>query len=290
VLNRLIESRLALHNPKNALEQEHALTEIMQEFILRFLAETDFFQKALFHGGTCLRIFHNLPRFSEDLDFLLARPDPLFAWDPYLSAVRKSCEETGLRFEQTSREKADAAVKKAFLKTDSIGTILLLALPFQRQNPAKIRIKLEIDTRPPEGSAVETHFLSFPAPAAIATQTLSSGFATKTHALLCRPYVKGRDWFDLLWYAERRIIPDWSVLANALYQTGPWQAQKLDVTPEWFFSMLAERIRTLDWNSVREDVRRFLPLSEQKALALWSETYFLYRIDQLKKSTPSARE
>ena len=117
-----------------------------------------------------------------------------------------------------------AAVRKAFVKTDSIGSVVTLGLPFERVSSKKIRIRLEIDINPPQGSSFETSYLSFPTTAPLTTQTLPSGFGTKTHALLCRRYVKGRDWYDFLWYVARRTVPDLALLGNALLQQGPCTA------------------------------------------------------------------
>jgi hypothetical protein len=222
-----------------------------------------------------------LPRFSEDLDFLLRRPDPLFAWSPYIAPIQRDCEAEGIHFEALDKSRVDNAVKKNFLKTDSVGTLIILDLPYSRQAAKKLRIKLEIDTNPPAGSALETHFLTFPGPATVTTQDLPSGFATKAHALLCRGYAKGRDWYDFLWYVDRRVSPNFPLLQNALAQVGPWAGQPLQVTGDWFVEKMRERILELDWKAVREDVRRFLPLRDQQGLNLWSAQFFLYLADQM---------
>jgi hypothetical protein len=182
----------------------------------------------------------------------------------------------GIAFELQDKSAADTAVQKAFLKTDSIGKILLLALPLERPNPRKIRIKLEIDTNPPAGSSVQTSYITFPGVAAVTTQTLPSGFGAKAHALLCRACVKGRDWYDFVWYASRKIKPDLALLQNALVQQGPWVGQSLDVTPAWFLDELDAAIHRIDWEEARSDVRQFVPTSEQPGIDVWSTEFSVF--------------
>lgn len=282
MIKELLEERIRQFAPGDVLEQENVLKELMQECILVSLSRTGLFANAVFHGGTCLKIFYGLQRFSEDLDFFLNDPHVNFSWNDCLEVVRRDLEEMGVHFEAIDRSKADQAVKKAFLKTDSVGTVLLLDLPFERNLRRKIRVRLEIDTNPPGRSRLETHFLTFPAAAAITTQTLEAGFATKLHALLCRPYAKGRDWYDFLWYVSRYIQPQFDLLADALKQVGPWREQKeLIVEPAWLLEQLRFRIRGLDWKKVCDDVQRFLPRLEQESLSLWKEEFFLYHVEKM---------
>ena len=177
-------------------------------------------------------------------------------------------------------------MRKAFLKTGSIGKVLTPGLPYGRHTRRKIRVKLEIDTNPPEGSGYETGYLYFPRLASLTVQSLSSGFATRAHALLCRTCTKGRDWYDLTWYAGRRIEPDFQLLGNALRQQGPWKNERLEVTVPWFLGALREKIRTIDWGVARSDVQRFLPASEQEGLRLWSEEFFLYQAGLMEGYLP----
>ncbi|HOX06518.1 MAG TPA: nucleotidyl transferase AbiEii/AbiGii toxin family protein [Planctomycetota bacterium] len=281
MIGELLRERIRQYGPANAVEQDNVLQEIMQHFVLAGLSRSGFFSAAAFHGGTCLRILYGTSRFSEDLDFLLREPDPGFAWGQHLDAVRQDCLTQGIRFEAQERSATDSAVRKAFLKTDSIGQILELDLPFSRQRARKVRIKLEVDTNPPAGSAFETHYITFPVTSAISTQTLASSFALKSHALLCREYAKGRDWHDFLWYVARKTRPDLGLLAGALDQQGPWAGRKVQVTPEWYLETMRERIQGLDWATARADVERFLPAREQESLALWEPALFLYHLERL---------
>ncbi len=279
----MLKNRIREYAPANVVEQENVLQELMQHYVLASLSRAGMFSEAIFHGGTCLRIIYGTNRFSEDLDFLLKSPNPAFRWNKYLERIEKDCAQEGIEFELQDRSKAETAVQKAFLKTDSIGTLLMLELPFERYNPKKIRIKLEIDTNPPAGSDFETSYITFPNTAAITTQTLSSGFATKAHALLCRRYIKGRDWYDFTWYVRRKAKPNFSLLRNALDQQGPWAGRDIDVNVDWFVNAIRAVIQQIDWNTTRLDVQRFLPVREQESLGEWTEEFFLYQTERLKQ-------
>ena len=165
-----------------AAEQENALKEILQEIALFALWRADFFDVALFQGGTSLRILHGLPRFSEDLDFLLRQPDPDFNWTPYLDRMTDVFREFGLKLETQSRERMDRAIRQAVLKDDSIARQLDLQFAATGSNRT-IRIKLEIDTNPPALSGEATTFLDFPADFEVRHQDLPSNFALKIHAI-----------------------------------------------------------------------------------------------------------
>ncbi|MFC1706806.1 nucleotidyl transferase AbiEii/AbiGii toxin family protein [Planctomycetota bacterium] len=282
MIQDLLAAKLREYDPSDVLEQENVLQEVMQHFILGSLSRTGLFTKAVFHGGSCLRIFHRTRRFSEDLDFMLKAPDEQFQWASVLATVLEDHALEGIHFEVTDRSSQETAVRKAFLKTDSIGTTLDVDLPFNRHVRKKLRIKLEVDTRPPAGSTFETRYLTFPATAAITTQTLASGFATKLHALLCRSYTKGRDWYDFIWYVGKRVIPSLPLFECAIAQQGPWAGTNQTVTEAWLVAAVRSRISTTDWETAARDVRRFLPAEEQNGLALWGKELFLQQVDQLE--------
>lgn len=276
--NNILNQRLKTYSIQSVEDEENALKEILQEVALYALSTTDFFSHALFHGGTALRILYQLPRFSEDLDFVLKTPDPAFDWQRYINAVINAFALYGIEPEVQDRSKADAAVKKLFLKDNSIGKII--HLDFHHHSHRKLLIKLEIDTNPPAGSNQERRFLDFPIDYAISTQDLSSNFSGKCHALLCRPYVKGRDWFDFSWYISQAITPNLALLENALNQIGPWESRQIQVTKQWLIAALKEKILEINWRQVSMEVRRFLNAEQAKALDLWGSDFFL---DKLKK-------
>ena len=278
---QMIRDRLDSYGCRSTLEEEQALREITQEIVLAAIGRTDFFQKAGFQGGTCLRIFHGLNRFSEDLDFALQAPDSSFALRPYLDVLAKELTAYGYGLEVDDRSKADQAVRMALLKDDSLGNLLQLAYRPATGPSRKLRIRLEVDANPPAGASVEMKYLDFPYPSAICVFDPPSLFAGKLHALLCREYLKGRDWYDFIWYTARKTPVNHELLASALAQLGPWKGQQLHVDRGWCLAQLRVRIETTDWKRLREDVRRSVKPSELPSLDLWSREFFLAQCDKL---------
>jgi predicted nucleotidyltransferase component of viral defense system len=278
---RAIQDRLNSYGSASAVEEEQALREITQEIVLAALGRTDFFDKAAFQGGTCLRIFHGVNRFSEDLDFALKKPDKTFELRGYFKTVAEDLGAFGYRIELDDRSAADEVVKKAFFKDDSIGRLLKLDYRPKTGPLRKIRIKFEVDSNPPSGAGYEVRVMDFPFPAAVSLFNLRSLFAGKMHALLCREYEKGRDWYDFLWYAGKSVRPNFDLLAAALDQTGPWAGKKPVVHGEWCHGAMSEKIKSMDFSRLREDVRRFLKPVEWASLKLWSREFFLGRAAKL---------
>lgn len=276
----LLQERLAQYKLVDAVQQEQALKEILQELILYGLWRQDFFERAAFQGGTCLRILYGLPRFSEDLDFILKLPDAGFRWSSVLGGVTEVLSEFGVAAELVDRSRADRAVQMAMIKNDSLGG--QLELQFLDTAPGrKLRVKLEVDTHPPAGSGWEQRFHDFPTDFMVAVQDLPSNFALKLHALLCRPYLKGRDWFDFLWYVRRSTQPSLPHLQNALQQAGPYAGHQLEASPAWLEQALTTKIQTLDWSQAARDVEPFLPPLERRSLAVWGAPLFTERAAQL---------
>ena len=276
----MIQERLLSYQSKTVLEQENALKEIAQEIALMALSRAGFFRVAAFQGGTCLRILYGLERFSEDLDFVLEEPDKNFEWEKYINNMREEFSAYGFILEVKDRKKLENAVKVAFLKADSEGGIMILK--DMRTNRPKLKIKLEIDTNPPIGSEYELKYLDFPLAYSIKTQNLPSLFAGKCHALLCRDYTKGRDWYDFVWYISRQTQINFMLFNHAIGQAGQWAGQNITVTPEWFLNELKTKIIKMDWNIVKQDVARFLRQRELETLELWSTDFFLSRLDKLR--------
>jgi len=284
VIQDVLVNRLKEYTITNAFEQENVLQELVQQYVLSSLWRAKFFSHAAFHSGTCLRILFGMNRFSEDLDFVLKEASMSFEWQPYLQRIKEDCRAEGLEFEVTDREQLEKAVKKAFLKTDSIGQILNFELPYERRASRKIRIKLEVDTNAPAGALFETRYITFPVTAAITSMDLNSGFGSKSHALLCRHYIKGRDWYDFLWYASRGIVPNIVLLESALDQQGPWAGQKLRIDAKWYLDAMKRRIESVDWPAARADVERFLMSREQTSLELWTKELFLQQLEKLAEA------
>ncbi len=276
----LIQKRLEEYKAKNPLEEEQVIKEIIQEIALYALWRADFFEVAAFQGGTSLRILHKLPRFSEDLDFILKTPDSDFEWSDYLKKLLEYFEEFGLKTEVVDKSRMERNLKMAVLKDNSIANQLNLSF-FRGREDQKQKIKLEIDVNPPEGSAFEYKYLDFPADYEVCHQDLSSNFALKLHALLCRPYLKGRDWYDFSWYVKQKIKPNLTLLESALYQYGPWKDKDLVLDKVWLKKALLEKILTIDWKEAIVDVERFLSTAEKEGLKLWSERFFSGKVETL---------
>ncbi|MBW8014697.1 MAG: nucleotidyl transferase AbiEii/AbiGii toxin family protein [Planctomycetes bacterium] len=278
---KMIQERLNSYGCKSEIEEEQAIREITQEVMLAALGRTDFFKHAAFQGGTCLRIFYGLNRFSEDMDFILKNPDPNFDLGAHLHALTDELTAYGYNIEVTDRSRTDVAVRKAFLKDNSIGKVLKLNYGSQTGPLRKIRIKFEVDTNPPAGSELEIKYHDFPFVSSVTVQDKPSLFAGKVHALLCRKYIKGRDWYDLLWYTSQGIGINFQFLTSALNQQGPWQGQGAQADLIWCVGELKNTIVSMDWKATALDVRRFVRTTEQPSLDLWSKELFLAQLERL---------
>lgn len=276
----IIHQRLNSYPFVSPQEEINALKEIYQEIALAGLARGDFFKLAAFQGETALRIVHGLKRFSEDLDFILMHPMSTLPLDAYLETMRLEFQSFGILPEIKSRGSADGNVKKAFLKDDSYIGILELKHPRKRSDQQKLTIKIEIDTSPPEGSLYEAASLSFPYPFPVMLQDLPSLFASKLHAILCRRYEKGRDWFDFLWYLEKNVSFNEIFLKSALEQFGPYAQKDISSSKAWLREALKDKIEETDWDKARKDIENFLNPGDRRFVAHWSKELFL---SQLKK-------
>jgi predicted nucleotidyltransferase component of viral defense system len=280
---QMIQQRLLNYNCKTDIEEQQAIREITQEVVLAALGRGDFFKQALFQGGTCLRIFYGLNRFSEDMNFILRETNPDFQLKDHIKHLTDELAAYGYNIEITDRDKADVTVKKVFLKDDSLGKVIDLRHANQAGPMAKIRIKLEVDTNPPAGSGHELKYLDFPFVSSVAVQDRPSLFAGKLHALLCREYIKGRDWYDFIWYTGNRTGINYAFLTSAINQLGPWQGQSITVDKAWLLSELERKIVSMNWKQAAEDVRRFVRVAEQPSLDLWSKDLFLGQLDKLRR-------
>ena len=157
----LIQRRLDSYKATGPVEEEQAIKEILQEIALYALWRVGFFEVAAFQGGTSLRILHKLPRFSEDLDFILKEPNPEFEWSGYLEQLLNGLQEFGLKSEVLDKSHMDQRVNKALLKDNSIANQLNLAF-YRGHAGQKVNIKLEIDINPPQSSGYEYTYLDFP--------------------------------------------------------------------------------------------------------------------------------
>ena len=281
----MIKEWMDSYSPKTVLETEQALREIMQEITLAGLYRANFFKEAAFYGGTALRIFHGLNRFSEDLDFSLLEKNSAFELAPYLEGVKNEFAALGMQVTFIQKSKATtSAIDSAFLKSETLWGELLVETNLPQlslsQKPS-IKIKLEVDTQPPLLFETENKLLIKPFSFYVNCFTLPYLFAGKMHALLFRKWkerVKGRDWYDLDWYIKKGVPVNLEHLAERARESGDWREPSL--TKEQLHHLLIERIRSLDMNRVKEDVIRFIPNPQE--LDIWSPNYFEQLIGYLK--------
>jgi len=282
---KIIQDKLDSYQCQSTQEEDYALKEITQELVLNSLYNSGFFKKAAFQGGTALRILHGLMRFSEDLDFALVEPDKKFDLNSYLSSMNTELRAFGYDVKIEGRSSANA-VQNTFLKDDSLGRLLKVQYPKSDGPKRALKIKLEVDTNPPAGAKTETKFLNFPINFSVTAHDVPSLFAGKSHALLCRDYIKGRDWFDFIWYVGQKAVPNFGFLSNALEQLGPWKGKLIKANIDWYGKEMSTRIKEVDWDKAKADVQRFLRPVDVKTLELWNEKFFL---DCLKRVVTNAK-
>ena len=254
----------------------NALREIMQQLALLGLWRSKFFEHAAFYGGSALRILHGLPRYSEDLDFSLLHPDPEFTWGAYVNSLRREIEAFGfeVQFQHTT---GGGPIESAFLKMNTLQQLVVIQPATQTlgiHSNQVLRIKLEVDTDPPPGFQVESRYLLQPIPFSVRVYRLPDLFAGKMHALLCRRWgnrVKGRDWYDLVWYVGLGAPLGLKHLEARMRQSGDFSGSEA-LSSQRLSRLLIDAIRELDVDKAREEVMRFL--SDPGSVSLWSRDFF----------------
>ena len=278
-MNIALQALLDRYEPHTLADYENALKEIIQELALLGLWRAKFYEHAAFYGGTALRIFHGLPRFSEDMDFSLRAPDEEFDLDPYLEAIRRELASFGFSFRVARRSKrVSTAIESAFIKGGTRVNLAHVGMPdyLQERLPRlqQVRIRLDVDTDPPPLARYDVLTLLTPIPFQVRLFDLPCLFAGKLHAILCREWkarVKGRDFYDFVWYLGRGIRCDVRHLQARMEQTGHWQAgEDLDVVH--LRRLLTRRFEQVDIDQARSDVRPFI--RDDAELALWDRTFF----------------
>lgn len=269
---------------ESSLKKKDILREILQQSALLGLARHNFFEHAAFYGETALRILYGLDRFSEDLDFSLLKPNAQFNFQPYLDGMQREMASLGFHIEIKMKDR-ESPIVSAFLKANTLKLLLTIEENAVRRGvhgEEKIPIKLEIDTNPPPGFEVETKLVINPAPFYVLTYKPQDLFAGKMHAILCREWksrVKGRDWFDFIWFIKNQISVHLAHLQSRMRQSGHLpEHETLD--REKFLEFLKKRIATVNWDQAKNDVRPFI--SDPKAIDLWSASFFMDLLAQLR--------
>ncbi|MFT6745804.1 MAG: hypothetical protein ACJAZ2_000142 [Glaciecola sp.] len=281
----MLKEWLEEYNPRNEYEILAALREIMQEIALAGLSRTDFFEKAAFYGGTALRVFYGLDRFSEDLDFSLLESNPKFSLEPYFPAILIEFEALGIKVSIKEKDKTKATtIDSAFLKAETIWKEIVLEDIIKQtgvRSNKSIKIKIEVDREPPLNFETEEKLLIRPFSFYVKCFTRSSLFSGKMHALLYRKWktrVKGRDWYDMEWYIKKGVPLDVGHFLSRAKDTGNWQEQT--ITPDQIKALLKKKIASVSFNNIKEDVTRFI--KDDEVLDIWSPTYFNDLLENLK--------
>ena len=274
----MIEQMLMQYPAETIYDKKNAIKEIMQEIVLCGLSRAGFFKEAAFYGGTALRIFYGLDRFSEDLDFSLMTENLDFDLAAYFPVLEKEVRSFGLNVTIAEKEKVrESNIKSAFLKGNTKEQLLL----FYSNQPIAgiadselIKIKFEVDINPPQYATFEHKYRLLPAPYEVNLYDSASLFSGKIHAVICRAWknrVKGRDLYDYVFYLARRTPVNLKHLRERLLQTG-YITEDVECTIEEVKNMLFERFENIDYEQAKQDVEPFI--RDTNSLMLWRADFF----------------
>lgn len=285
-MNNIIQEMLERYNCNTKEEYINAFKEVIQEITLYSLSLTDFFNKASFYGGTALRIFYNLDRFSEDLDFSLNTKDENFNIEKYFSSLTKTFETLGLDFTPMIKEKTkELNIQSTFLKGNTLKHILLVNpkndISKHIQKNEIIKIKFEVDTNPPLGATYEYKFQTLPIPYKIKIYDESSLFAGKVHAVLCRNWkkrVKGRDLYDFEFYIKNECLLNLEHLRQRMIQTGHFKENE-HLSINKVKKLLKLKFEEINFKQAKEDVLPFV--NNISKLNIWNIKYFDYLVEHI---------
>jgi predicted nucleotidyltransferase component of viral defense system len=285
-MSAVIDQMLKNYPVANIYDRKNAMKEIMQEIILCGLSRADFFKKAAFYGGTALRIFHGLDRFSEDLDFSLETGELDFDLASYFPVLEKEVRSFGLNVEiQEKKKTKESTIRSAFLKGSTKEHLLLFyadekAAGNVSKNEA-VRIKLEVDVDPPAFATFEHKYRLLPVPYEVKMYDMPSLFAGKIHALICRAWqnrIKGRDLYDYVFYLSRGASVNQKHLRERLIDS-KYIAADADCSLNQIKKMLAERFERIDYAQARRDVEPFI--HDISVLDIWNADFFQQITDGL---------
>ena len=266
-------SRYEIKTNDDSINAHH---EVMQQITLAGLYRGGFFDKAAFYGGTCLRIFYGMERFSEDMDFSLLQTDESFNLENYFEPIINEFKALGRDVVINKKQKnKQTNIESAFLKD---GTAMY---NLQFKTERSIKIKIEVDTNPPLGFTTEHKLLLLPFSFMSRCYALPGLYAGKMHALLFRNWkkrVKGRDWYDFEWYVRKNVLLDFSHFSQRAKQSGALIEQGL--TQETFKILLKEKISNTNIEMVKADVSPFIKNREE--MDIWSQEYFMQLADMIQ--------
>ena len=276
---------LQKYDVKNNEEKYNAIKEIMQEFVLCGLSKAGFFNEAAFYGGTALRIFYGLDRFSEDLDFALLNENPNFDLSTYFPILQSTIESFGLSLSLEIKNKSkESFVQPAFFKADTIEYFLSFypndTIVGINKNE-KIKIKFEIDTTPFKNATYETKYQLLPTPYSIKLYDESSLFAGKIHAIICRSWksrVKGRDLYDYIFFLASDTNVNIELVKNKLIASSYIKSND-EFNINILKKMLVDKFSEIDYVEAKEDVLPFI--KDVDSLKLWNKDFFISITERL---------
>lgn len=283
-MQTVLEQMLSKYKTDNVEEKKNALKEIVQEVALCGLSRAGFFKNVAFYGGTALRIFYGLDRFSEDLDFSLIEPNENFELQKYFSSLEKELSSLGMHFSVEEKVKTqDSAIKSAFLKGNTKEHILsIYGTDLNINSNEVIKIKFEIDTNPPPMATFENKYRLLPSPYQVKLYDMPSLFAGKLHAVICRSWgnrIKGRDLYDYVFYLANNAAVNLPHLRARLEDTGILTEKDTFELKE-LQTMLKDRFATIDFELAKQDVLPFV--ADKSKLELWSKEFFIDITQNLK--------
>lgn len=277
---------LEKYNCRNEREYENAMKEIIQHLALLGLWRAKFFEHAAFYGGSALRIFHGSRRFSEDLDFSLLHVNRSFDLENYVGIVETELKGFGFTVEVKKRKKQDTDIDSAFIKANTVENLFQMQVPesvLDRVYRHKtLKIKFEVDTAPPGGADYEVRTLLTPIPFHVRLFSPSCLFAGKLHALMCRSWknrVKGRDFYDLVWFIGQDIPCNIEHLRLRMVDSGHLDSHARFGIEE-LMEKLREKFSVTDFRSAEKDVEPFI--SDPAELQLWNKDFFFTLLQQLR--------
>ena len=286
-MNTVIEEMLKSYQVDNIYDRKNAMKEIMQEIVLCGLSRAGFFKEAAFYGGTALRIFYGLDRFSEDLDFSLEQINLDFDLCSYFPVLEKEVKTFGLNVEIQEKEKTkDSNIRSAFLKGNTKEHLLLFyadeRLVGTVDKNEVVKIKFEVDTNPPAFATYEHKYRLLPVPYEIRLYDMPSLFAGKIHAVICRGWqsrIKGRDLYDYIFYLSKAVTVNQKHLRARLIDSG-YISETQECTLEEIKTMLKNRFDSIDFLQARKDVEPFI--RDTSVLDIWSSDFFKQITEGLK--------
>jgi predicted nucleotidyltransferase component of viral defense system len=278
-MNNILSSMLSGYELRSDYDRKNAMKEIIQEIILCSLSRTDFFKYAAFYGGTALRIFYGLDRFSEDLDFSLKEPNDGFDLSAYLPSLENEVRSYGLNLKAEAKAKTkESFVQSAFVKGNTREQLLLFypddSISSLVPGNETVKIKFEVDTNPPPFAGYEKQYRLLPIPYEVQLYDAPSLFAGKIHAVLCRGWknrIKGRDLYDFVFYVSRKIPVNLSHLNARLADSG-FIPDGTSLTIQKIKEALCDRLTSIDYSIAKQDILPFIRNSA--SVDVWSEDFF----------------